>query len=290
MSTSRSLLRVVTGLAIAGLALGMAPSAAYSAVITPPVTVLVSPDSLTYVTLGQQAVLEASAQDGAAADVPVEAWQFAASESGTYADIASTAGLGTLTLPAVTNDADGWYRAAFPDGSGGRVYSAAGRIDVGAPPTVSAPTGATYVAVGQSFQLTTTVGGDQPVSLSWESAASASGPWSAVAGAAGNPQSLTASLTAGTTTYYRVVASSDWGEATSGAKAVTTYDGPAAPTSVDAVNSAPGQLTVSWTGGSATSACPSTSDRRRCGSTNRPPAPGTGRRYRNSERPARAAG
>jgi hypothetical protein len=252
MSSSRTVSRVLASIAAAAVILGLTAPAAAAADITPPVTVTASPSAETVAAVGSDPHLDAAAEDSTSAAVAVEVWQYAATADGPFADLAEGVASDRLTLTDVALEDEGFYRAAFPDGLGGRVFSDAGHLDVGIPPgPLGDPSGPTSVAPGAEFTLAVTVTGDGPPSVTWQRSASPGGPWTSVPGAATSTATFTAPEAPETTTYYRAHASNPYGSATSGVAAVTTTSRTLTPvTSVTVTNPSPGSIRATWVGGS----------------------------------------
>ena len=253
VSGSRVAGRLLATIAAAVVTWGLVVPVAQAADITPPVVVTASPSAETVVAVGAAVELLASAEDSLGAPVTAEAWLFSDAPDGTFTDLAQGVGSNTLALADVVADDSGYYRAAFPDGLGGRVLSAVGHLDVGVPPaSLGTPTGPTSVDPGEQFQLEVTVTGDGPPSISWERAASADGPWTTVPGATTASATFTAPETPATTTYYRATAVNAYGTQTSDALAVTTTSLVLTPVSaVSVTNPSAGAITASWSGGAA---------------------------------------
>lgn len=232
------------------------PSAAHAAVITPPVTVTISPADITVIE-GQDAAFTAAAKDAVDVDVPVAMWQM--SEGAGWTAVPGSAGNATLALASVSHSQNGFsYRAAFDDGNGGVLHSAPAVLTVQQPPVVTTDPVDQLVVPGGAFTLGAAASGDPHPTAQWQTSTAQGGPWSDVAGATSTTFTGTAPGTASSTTWYRAVFTNAAGTAATAAAAVKTRAGvPNAVTSIAASNPAPRTLRATWPassgGGAATS-------------------------------------
>ena len=215
---------------------------------TPPVQVTTQPGDAT-VLAGTDATFNAAAQDNDSLDVPVQTWQSEAVGASTWSDVGGSAGQSTLTVPAVTAQADGTkYRALFDDGTGSTVPSNAATLTVHFAPLVTTqPASNQTVAPSHTFSLTAAASGNPEPTVQWQSGESATGPWSNIGGATSTTYTGTSGGTSGDQAFYRAQFSNTVATTTTNVAIVTTGDNPPPQVDyVDATNPAPGQLHAAW--------------------------------------------
>jgi len=224
-----------------------------------PVTVITQPTDATRLE-GMDATFTAAAQDAGSADVPTTQWIVLLPGSGTWSPVPASAGMGTLTVTAVTAAMDSAeYRANFDDGNGGFVLSSVAVLHVVSPPSITLDPVDQTLARGEPFSLTASAIGNPTPTVRWQSRPGSSGGWTDV-----SPSATTSTLTAGapeapgTTMYYRALFDNDYGSTPTRSASITSTSYHLSPNpvaSVDVASTNPGQLSVTWleaTGGPVT--------------------------------------